>query len=66
MKPMNAKASALSNMAEEGDNYKEPSTTEEDMQEDTSEGEDTCCVKCACGADLMCKSCGHSTCECNC
>jgi hypothetical protein len=65
---MNPKASALNAMAEEGGNYKEPKTKAEDVSEDTTEGEteDTCCVKCSCGASLLCADCGKSTCECDC
>lgn len=65
---MNPKASALNSMAEEGANYKEPATKAADNSEDTSEGEstDSCCVKCSCGADLLCADCKQSTCECNC
>lgn len=65
---MNPKATALMGMAEEGKNYKEPMTESEDMEEDAAEGEseDTCCIKCACGANLLCADCKQSTCECDC
>lgn len=65
---MNPKAAALGAMAEEGGKYKEPSTEVADTEEDKAEGEseDSCCVKCKCGADLLCKDCKELVCECNC
>jgi len=65
---MNPKAAALGAMAEEGGNYKEPSTKAANAEEDTAEGEsvDSCCVSCKCGADLLCASCKESVCKCDC
>lgn len=65
---MNPKAEALNAMAEEGGNYKEPMDKSKDMEEDMSEGEsqDSCCVKCSCGASLKCADCGETPCECSC
>ena len=64
---MNPKAEALNAMAEEGGNYKEPMNKSEDNAEDTQEGESNCnCVKCSCGAELMCADCKQPACDCNC
>jgi hypothetical protein len=61
---MNPKADALSTMAEEGGDYKEPSSEAEDMKEDKAEGESS--VKCQCGCDVVCKDCMSAPEDCNC
>lgn len=61
---MNPKANALNAMAEEGGNYKEPTTEAEDAKEDTAEGESS--VKCKCGCDVVCKDCSEAPDNCEC
>ena len=51
-------------MKEEGGNYKEPSTPEEDMKEDTAEGEMNTCEKC--GKEMVCSGCDKPESECDC
>jgi hypothetical protein len=50
---------------EEGKDYKEPATPEEDMKEDMNEEEveDTCSK---CGHDVTCSDCGNKPSECTC
>ena len=66
---MNPKAAALSSMASD------VSKTMNDAEDLTDNGadestendkQDTCCVKCACGADLLCADCKKPTCDCTC
>jgi hypothetical protein len=51
-------------MKDEGGDYKEPSTPEEDMKEDSSEGEMNTCEKC--DQEMVCSGCNKPESECNC
>ena len=69
---MNPKASALTVMIKDGMKSASPMDSSAPDAEDVADNgadentEDTCCVKCACGASLLCADCKQPTCECNC